>query len=252
MATLPEGVEGVRHVWEKEERMRRFRMKQREDEKAAKAAAEAAAKAAKQTRYEAMCKAARKARRQHARQRRQELRFAQDLERQRLRTREEAGNRWVEKRMLHTAELESIASQIKKEKADERLDHMRQHWSRIEDEQLRRKAENRALQLERLRPLTALGTDVASLIVDQPPSPMMQRMSAIAHIHQSSAQKQRQDLHKELDRAKRSQRLADLSCTRQTAENRAEQNWLLEMEKQGLAAHGHLSTAPPMRLHTTL
>ena len=44
---------------------------------------------------QAISKAARKARRQHARQRRQELRFAQNLERERLRTREEAGNRYA-------------------------------------------------------------------------------------------------------------------------------------------------------------
>merc|ERR1712166_1378665 len=238
MTILPPDTAGMQEIWDKEERMRRFRMQQREDAKLQKDTAEALSKAPHQAHVRAMNKAARRARREMQAQRRSELLFAKGLELERLETREQAGDRWVEKRMCHTAELEKVATQIKLQRSESRLEAMKKKWHTMEDETLSRKSQNRAMQLERLRPLTALGTDVASLIVDHVPSPMLQRMAAIADIHQSSAHQQRSSLHSALCSAKRKQRLNDLGATRQTAENRAEQTWLVHLEQKGLASHG--------------
>lgn len=160
--------------------------------------------------------------------------------------RAQAGDKWVERRMCHTSDLQKMASEIKLENAQLRQQQMKRRWDKMEQERLVRQQNNRVVMLDRLRPLTALGTDVAALITTSLPSPMEQRMAAIADIHAVRSRKQRSDMHVALARSKEKQQLTDLSCTRTTAENRAEQHWLMRLEEKGLSKHGSILDPPPL------
>jgi len=246
MAKVPSDTIKIRELWEFEHENRRRVMQQRADVRSDKAAEERRIKAEQHARYVAMCKAARKHRIKQSRQHRAEVRFARTLEEERVNQRAIAGDTWVERRMCHTAELEKMAAGIKIEKAQLRQQEMQRRWDKMERDRQMRQQRNRVCMLEKLRPLTALGTDVAALIPTNLPSPMEQRMSAIAEIHAIRSRKQRNDMHVALARSKEKQRLSDLSCTRTTAENRAEQQWLLKLETKGLAAHGTILSPPPL------
>jgi len=193
-----------------------------------------------------MCKAARRHRRALARQHRNEVRFARTLEEERVSQRAQAGDKWIERRMCHTADLQKMASEIKLENAQLRQQQMKRRWDKMEEERLVRQQNNRVVMLERLRPLSALGTDVAALLTTTLPSPMEQRMGAIADIHAVRSRKQRSDMHVALARSKEKQQLSDLGCTRTTAENKAEQHWLMKLEKKGLSKHGSILDPPPL------
>merc|ERR1711865_754085 len=221
LTKVPSDTIKIRELWELEHDNRRKVMQQRADVRANKEAEERRAKKEQQARYMAMCKAARRHRRALARQHRNEVRFARTLEDERVHQRAQAGDKWVERRMCHTSDLQKMASEIKLENAQLRQQQMKHRWDKMEQERLVRQQNNRVVMLDRLRPLTALGTDVAALITTSLPSPMEQRMAAIADIHAIRSRKQRSDMHVALARSKEKQQLTDLSCTRTTAENRA-------------------------------
>jgi len=246
LTKVPSDTIKIRELWELEHVNRRKVMQQRADVRANKEAEERRAKKEQQARYMAMCKAARRHRRALARQHRNEVRFARTLEEERVHQRAQAGDKWVERRMCHTSDLQKMASEIKLENAQLRQQQMKHRWDKMEQERLVRQQNNRVVMLDRLRPLTALGTDVAALITTSLPSPMEQRMAAIADIHAIRSRKQRSDMHVALARSKEKQQLTDLSCTRTTAENRAEQHWLMKLEEKGLSKHGSILDPPPL------
>jgi len=151
------------------------------------------------------------------------------MEQERVNHRLQEGDRWVEARMQRISEIEDLAEEMKQLKAHERLQRMHRQWGRLEAEQQSRVNANRQAQLERLRPLTAMGVDLEKLVMSERISPMLARNEALAARRQTVAQRDRHRAHTELKLAKEQARFADLSITRKTAEDRAERLWHLEM-----------------------
>ena len=161
------------------------------------------------------------------REKRNAKRFAKHMENERIRHRMRSGDTWVAERMTKITDLEDLAEEMKHLKAEERLERMHRQWARIEKEHQKHVNANRKAQAQRLQPLKSIGVDVDKLVYSERISPMLHRNEALAHARQAVAQADRRKMNYDLAMAVERQRLADLSVTRRTAEDRAEAIWRL-------------------------